>query len=238
MKKIGFLAAILVACACNRHNNPEIRAQNAPLSLASGWTVAKSDDGVVSIGVAPGWRSGVDKMMADLNLGAPTDAGGAPASDASNDPKAAELQQMISKLDAQSSQMEKQNEQKQLAKLKEQGIVIQVLDGGPRTFDEARTRYVVKVGHFDYNPTLAETAEVEKKRFFAAVTPTPVKLPIGDALKMEETRELRNGSMLTIISYLVVNGHDMYSIQFTTEGPADTIKNLADPVAQTLRIKN
>ncbi len=234
LPRVGCATVFILGVACNRHNNPAIVALNMPNPLPNGWTLAKSDDGAVSLGVAPGWRSGVDKIFDQTmpSTGVPD------ASQPAPDPGAqsSDLSKMLGKMGEDMAAREKEDEKKQIAALRSKGIIIQVLDSSKGTIGEARTNYCVKIGHFDYNPTLEEGVQVEKKRFLASVNATKVKLPIGDAMRMDETRDLRDGGVLTLISYIVVNNHDLYCLRFTAEGPADMIKNLADPVAQTLRI--
>ncbi|PMX74216.1 hypothetical protein, partial [Pseudomonas sp. GW456-12-1-14-LB2] len=87
------------------------------------------------------------------------------------------------------------------------------------------------------NLSLDEAFAVEKKSYFENVKPRPVKLPIGDAYLTDETRNLRDGGVLTTISYVVVDGHDTYTLRFITESDGAALKQIAAQVAPTLRVK-
>lgn len=216
----------MVSVGCNHHNNPEIRVKSVVTQLPSGYTQASSEDGSVSIGVAPGWRSGAEKISDSL--------GGMSLGDSSVN---SEVLKSMGKFGEEMAAKEKADEKAALAELKKKGIVINVLDGGKPTIGEARTRYCVKKSHADWFLSLAEAVEIEKPRFFENVKPVKVSLPIGDAMMMQETRTLRDGGVLTVISYLVVNSHDLYAVQFTTENQGSNFKEFAAEVVKTLRIK-
>ena len=228
------LAVPLVAIAgCNHHNNPEMHLKSVPMTLPAGWQQTTSENGKVSLGVAPGWHAGVEKtadILGGMSMG---DSGSA-------DPTAAnpDATKLLGKIGEEFAAQEKEQQKAALEALKKKGIIIQVLDGSKPTPGEARTRYFVMESHADWFFSLDEAVEIEKPRFFANVKPTKVTLPIGDAMRMEETRTLRDGGVLTVISYLVVNGHDMYSLRFTTESQGTPLKDIADQVSKTLRVKS
>lgn len=203
---------------CNRHQNPEVKLIDAPPSVPAGWTVAHSLDGKVSVGVPGGWRVGVDRAMnglADLTGGD------------------SQVQRMAESIERQ----DKAQEEKELAALRAKGVLLNVIDGSKPIPGEARTHYRVIVSHADWNLSLDEAFEVEKKNYFENVKPRPIKLPIGDAYVTDETRNLRDGGVLTTISYLVVDGHDTYTLRFVTESDGGALKQVAAQVAPTLRVK-
>ncbi|MEZ0324881.1 MAG: hypothetical protein ACAH95_03175 [Fimbriimonas sp.] len=221
MSRALLFGALLLA-GCNR--TPAVHVKNVPEQAPPSWTMAHSPDGKVSIAVAPGWRYGVDRMpMIDLGALQSSDPeGGKP------------LEQMTS--DMQNSA--DQEELKELEEMAKRGIVINVISEGTRPIPgEARTRYYVLKTSHGGPISLVEAADIERKHYVLKPKYDTIQLPIGEALRCQAKEELRDGGVRHQISYVVVDGNDMYSLRFVTQESAQTIEAIAEPAAQSLRIK-
>lgn len=227
-----WLISILVLIAGAGCSRPALHVKVAgPPVLPSGWTLATDPDSGVSLGVASGWREGVDKALDPM--GAASGVASDVTAQQSTDPNNA-LGQMVSQMD----QMEKEQEAKALADLKAKGIVIQVLDGSRPTIGEERTRYYVKrVDHgSNYSLDLAGQDEKDHLLGMGADSPTTVQLPIGPALKFVAERKTIAGDETNHVSYVVVDGKYSYHLRFGSTNNPSAIQSIADQVAQTWRI--
>jgi hypothetical protein len=235
VKKLLILSfALVILFGCSK--GPEIKVTQASSQLPAGWQPAVSDDGKVEVGVPSGWRQGVDTIASGGDL-APAGmgmAGEMPAPQATGD---ASLDKSLSEMSAEANKTSKEMEQKQLAKLKEKGIVINVINGSKPIPGEARTHYYVKIKKMGGNITPEEAKEETQKTFLHKVTPTEVKTPIGTAYRFEETRQLVDGANYTEINYAIINGSDLYVLAFVTEEQSTAITQIDKDVIQTLRIK-
>ncbi len=222
MRKALGISVMLFLVGCK--SNPPIHVQNPPVkALPSGWTQASSKDGLVSAGVPGGWRFGVDRMTSDFGSGTLGD-------DASQNPQ---LQQLTQQMD----NMGKEAEQERLNELYEKGILLHVINGSKPIFDEARTKFVVRRQKGSSNWTFDQAAELERGEYAHKPNRKDVNLPIGRAVKLWLSEDLRNGSTIHRISYLAIEGKDLYVLRFVTQEPKETIESVADQVAQTWRIK-
>ena len=188
------------------------------------------EDGV-SVGVASGWRQGVDLMMdpKEMAQAAGVDSSNAGAVDPNNP-----LQKLTSDLEQQS----KQDEMQQLAGLRAKGVAIQVLDGSKQTIGELRTRYRVIVidhgGNYDLEKATAD--EMDALRGDGASDPQKITLPIGPAVKIVAERKTIGGDTEDRISYVVVDGKKSYHLRFQCTNNPSAIQSIADDVAKTWRI--
>jgi len=209
-----------------------VHVKAIPDQVPAGWALGKSADGAVRIGVPSGWRVGVDKMSSPLDLGGSQNSQ-PPDPQLQNSQLGQDLQKMAADMDRRSDQME----QKELKSLADHGILINVITMGSRpTPGEARTRFYVKRKGLGHPASLLEAAEMERGEFEHKPTPLNVVLPIGPALKMSETRTLRDGGEFHQTSYLVVDGEDVYAIRFITEESPGIVDSISDQVVRSLRI--
>lgn len=211
----------VVACA----PKPALHVTKAgPAKLISGWSEATSDDSKVRVGVVPGWRHGIDRVSGDSIAG---------SMDSSADPAA---QQFANQLDQQMQAMDAEREKQALDKMAEKGILLHIINGGRPVFDETRTRYVVQRFHQDANWNWDDAVEKERHEYGHMPKREEVTLPIGKAVKLSSSDELRNGSTIHRISYLAIEGNDLYVLRFATEEPKETIASIAKDVAESWRI--
>lgn len=229
MRCVLFFLIVFLACGCSR---PAIHVKNAgPATMPGGWTTASDPDSGVSLGVAPGWHAGVDKLLDPMGMasGAASDIQSQAAADPNNP-----LGQMAKQL----GDMDKQQEAQALADLKAKGIVIQVLDSSRPIPGEERTRYYVKrIDHgSNYALDLATQDEEDFLRGLGADPPTPVDLPIGPAMKFTADRKTIAGDESTHISYVVVDGKYSYHLRFAATNNPTAIQSIADDAAKSWRI--
>ncbi len=203
----------------------------APAALPGGWTLASDPEDGVSVGVAPGWRQGVDRMLDSTALA------GSVAGDASlqgnvdpNNPMA--------QLGAQMEANDKKREEQELAALRAKGTVINIIDGSKPTIGELRTRYYVHLKDHGGNYSLdkATADEMDHLRGTGANDPVKVNLPIGPAMKIVASRKTVGGDQEDHVSYIVVDGKNSYDLRFESTNNPDVILSIADQVAQTWRI--
>jgi hypothetical protein len=146
---------------------------------------------------------------------------------------ASQLQQFSAEMEKQDREME----QKELERLEKKGVVVQAINSSKPVFDEARTRFYVLRKHVDGNPGWAEATDMERRHYAFPPTPVEVKLPIGKSYRLSADDTLRNGSIRHEISYLAIEGSDIYVLRFITQEDASVIKTIADSVAQTWRVR-
>jgi hypothetical protein len=145
-----------------------------------------------------------------------------------------ELQQMSA--DFQNSANEA--EIKQLEDLAKKGVLIHVIAEGAKPIPgEARTRFYVKKTTEGGPMSLVDAAEKERGQYAFKPKYDTIQLPIGEAIRCKQSNGLRDGGTLHQISYVVVDGNDMYSLRFVTQEAAQTIESIAEQVAQSWRIK-
>ena len=116
---------------------PAIHVDPAPAAvLPGGWTKGASKDGTVFVGIPNGWRQGVDKMTDGLGDLSAIGGGSTP----SVDPEASQMGQDIANMSANMKREADEQEQKQLAKLEAEGIIVDGINCSKQIRCEARTR--------------------------------------------------------------------------------------------------
>lgn len=223
MKKVAIsIIAVLGSVGCREAPAHHV-VTTVPNRLPSGWTLATSEDGSNSIGIAPGWRAGVDRLSD--GAGIPDLGSSSPGSE------------MGGELGAQLANMDREAEAKALEGLRKKGILLHVLNGSKPVFDEARTRYYVIKKELSRNADWATATDWERKRYPFPPKPQEVELPIGKAYRFSSDDTLRNGSVRHEISYVAIEGKRMYALRFVTQEDASTIVSIADQAAKSWRIK-
>lgn len=226
MRRFVLPLTVLALAAAGCQPKPALHVKQALTTpLPTGWTDAVSKDGVVTVGVPSGWRFGVDRTttVADLQ-------GMGLGESEMNNP---DVQQITQQIESQGSA----EEQQKLEELYAKGIVVHVINGSKPIVDETRTKFTVQRYEDSSNWTLEDAAEKERKVYAFKPARQDVELPIGKVVKLSASEELRNGSTKHRISYLAVDGKTLYVLRFVTQEAKDSIQSIADPVAQTWRIK-
>lgn len=209
-----------------------IQTKRIGFVMPSGWTKAESDDKSVTVGVPPGFKFGVDKMMEGNLFG--TDSN---SPQGSNQPQlSADDKKFMEQMNSAMHEMSKEEEEAHLDRLKKNGIVLMCTSTGKPTLDEDRTRFYVKRESQNTNWTWEDAAKAQAEKFNGSVKPEMVKLPIGQAYRMEKTWQMQNGAMHTLIVYAIPNGRDLYSLRFITEEPKEVVTRIDHQVADSLRI--
>lgn len=232
MKKSGVWVPLVlgVSALVGCKSAPAIHVSTAPSIVPAGWTSVSSRDGSTTLGIAPGWRPGVDKAsdsLSDMVAGAVS--GSQPASEEGNNPATAMMADMVRR--------DQEKEKQDLLDMEKRGILINAINSSRPIPGEARTHYYVRRTHRDSNITWDEAKEIEQAHLALRPKPTEVRLPIGKALKFETRDEMKDGGVVFQTSYVVIEGKDTYALHFITEESKETISSIADQVAQTWRVK-
>ena len=218
------LPIVLLLALAGCKSKPELHPQQPVAKpLPQGWAEASSKDNAVSIGTPSGWRNGVDKMAIDLQ------GMGIGEGDHANPG----VQQFAQQMDAQGQAEEKQR----LDEMFEKGVLLHVISTGKPVFDETRTRYIVQRYEDGGNWDFDQAAEFERKQYAFKPKRQDVTLPIGKAVKLFASEEMRNGSIMNRISFLAIDGKKLYVLRFLTQEDKSVIESIADGVAQTWRIR-
>jgi hypothetical protein len=240
MKSVGaFLVAALVIAGCSQ--SPAIVVKSSAEAIPGGWTKGASEDQSVTLGVPSGWRQGADRGMtpADMMPGG-LDSGG---TDPSGMPMGgdggagSEASQALGGMMANMEKEAAEEEKKAMEALKAKGIILQCVSTGKPTIGEERTRFYVKKESQGGNWSWDEADAKEAGSYVKKPTPTTVQLPIGTAHRMEESRQLIDGSTRTHVSYIIPNGKDLYLLRFVTVEQGNVVTSIDKEVAQSLRIK-
>jgi hypothetical protein len=216
------LAVVALGISTGCKKGPVLHVKDPGIvKLPSGWKLAESPDKTVSIGVAPGWGKGMADSLSVADLTGM--AGG-------------ELPTHVAQ--EQERALDEQYNEEVAAAEKKDGIIISVVDRQTRPIPgEQRTRYVVKRREMDAGVTLEQAADAVKTDLAGKEAPKKVTLPIGPAIRYDAAANQRDGSTVTKIMYVVVDGANAYTVTFTTQGAPTAISSIAEPVMQTLRIK-
>ncbi len=227
---IGVLLAVsLVGCK----GGPAISVKKAAPLLPSGFTKGESDDKVASLGVPPGWRQGVDRMM---TMGSALADVGASAGGDSAQPMPEDLSKSLDDMTKQGEAEADAKEKESLEKLKAKGIIINCINSSKPTPGEERTHFYLLKQSQGGNWTWEDAEKSEVGQYKTKPKATKVTLPIGEALRMQDSWQLIDGMNYTMISYVVPNGPDLYTLRFITEESPETVTSIAQQVAESLRI--
>lgn len=188
--------------------------------------------------VPTGWKFGVDKLF-DMS-GLTSGAANAPDANApvnpNNPPMSAEEKKMMDDIAKGINEFSKEEEEAHLDRLRKNGIILMCVSTGKVVLDEDRTRFYVKKESQNTNWTWEDAAAAQKDKFNGKVTPKMVTLPVGQAYRMEQTWQMANGAMHTVVAYAIPSGRDLYSLRFITEEPKEVVTNIDKQVAESFRI--
>lgn len=214
--------------------------KDVPLDLPAGWTLAENKEHGMKVGVAPGWRSGVDSLKDSLgalgdSIGAlantppPANGSGSSSTDGMN----ATLQGMARDIE----QTAKEDEQKELERLASRGVYVHVIDSSKPIVGEERTRYYIKQVVGTGPADLESAAATERQHVLGSGSPEIVQLPIGKCLRLESEVTTKGGDKVHRISYVVVDGKSSYVLRFSSTNNPTSITAIDREVAKTWRIK-
>ncbi len=144
------------------------------------------------------------------------------------------IHDMENQVDADS----KKEEEAALAKLKEEGIIIHCVNSSKPIPGEKPTQFYVKKQSQGGNWSWEDAEKSEFGQYKTKPKATKVTLPIGQASRMQDTWQLVDGANYSVISYVIPNGKDLYTIRFITEEPIETLTAIDKQVAESFRINN
>lgn len=224
VKRLALLAFVLVGC---KHAvAPSLKkAAPAPAPLAAGWTAASDPATGVSIALPPGWRVGVPRTL---------DVGSLMGGDTTNpNPMDPEIQKMAARMQQEDAEAER----KTLATMREkEGIVLHCVDGSRPVPAEEPTRiYIKKIADASL-ATSADAAVAEKQDTHREAKVETVNLPVGKATRLLSKGQNRIGDQECHVSYIFLDGPDMYVLRFASTNAPDTILSVEKEVAKSFRI--
>lgn len=224
---LGIAGLISVGCAIGGG----VQTNKVAFVLPSGWAKAESTGKEATVGVPPGWRHGVDRLM---EPGAMT----TPDPNAPQNPQmTAEDKKTMEGFANVMNQLSQQAEADELDRLAKRGVILHCISTGAKpTIGEERTRFYLKKQTQNSNWNWPDAAATERDKYLHKPVPKQVKLPVGEATRMEETRQQVDGSSYTIVSYLIPNGRDLYTLRFVTQEAATQVTSIEKQVAESLRI--
>jgi hypothetical protein len=170
-----------------------------------------------------------------------TDMAGNSPDSTQNSPDSSQGSAMDAQMESLKSQINAQSEQQAkeaLAKLREKGIFLHIIDGSKPIPGEERTRYYVKkVDHNgNWSLKMACDDEVEYFKGWGADKPKLVNLPIGPVYKIAADYKTRGGDEVERIGYITVDGPATYLLRFISTNNPQAVLSIADDVAKTWRI--
>ncbi len=185
--------------------------------------MATKDKYGLSIGVPPGWQKGAPSVASQLGMG-----------DAQPDPYADPNVQGIKDSMAK---MGKDESARQEVQLEGQGILMRITDGS-RTLpgeepNQIDVKHVILPGDMD----LENGAKVARQELDFAHNPEFIDTPMGKAARFILNFSNKSGDHIHKVTYVFVDGKEMYELQFSCTGEDNKIKAIADPMAQTFRVK-
>ncbi len=211
------LVALIALAGCGKPPSHVVEA--APPKLADDWKLATNDKYGLSVGVTPGWRAGSAPAFSGLGITSDMQQ---------NDPNAPPP--------PDPAEEEKKAAKAELAQVEHQGILLICSDGSKTLPGEEPTRYVLKhvtaPGEMDFENGI----KLATKEMSFAHDPQFVDLANGKAAKYTINFKNRGGDEIHEILFVLVDGKEIYELIFTCTGD-DKIGAIADPVAQSLRIK-
>lgn len=223
----------------------------APPILSPGWITLQSPDTVVSIGIPPTFHSALDKAPApQLSMEqqqeppAPDETGGdpslaAPPSSASQTDQDADqaVKRFVGDLNSFSAQMEEAQHEEVVKHMKKDNLVVWAWLNGKANLTESMTQISVKKLRNVGAISLDDAANAAKEGMPGGVRVVKVTLPIGEARIAKSSFQNRIGDEQTEIIYVLLDGGDEYLVRFAATNGKEQIEPIADPVMQTLRIK-
>lgn len=216
-------------------SGPAIVVTKTAFVLPPGATQAQSDDKSVTVGLPGGWRVGVSGGMSshDMMSGMVGDAG----SGASGDNSASgELGKALGDMAKQNEAEMKKEEQEALEKYKAEGIILHCVNSSKPIPGEKPTAFYIKKQSQGGNWSWEDAEKSEVGQYKTKPKAAKIALPIGQAIRMQDTWQLVDGANYTEISYVIPNGKDLYTLRFITEESAEVLTGIDKQVAESFRI--
>ena len=185
--------------------------------------MATKDKYGLSLGIAPGWHVGAPSIASQMGFNSDTPA------DPYADPNSQALQDSMAKAGKDESAKESED-------LEKQGILLLVSDGSRTLPGEEPNQYEIKHVILPGEMDLENAAKVARQELEFAHNPEFVDLPMGKAAKFVLNYSNKSGDHIHKINYVFVDGKEMYELEFSMTGE-DRIKDIADQVAQTFRVR-
>lgn len=163
----------------------QLKAAGEP-QLPAGWTMANDGESGVSIAIAQGWRVGVPRNEVSI-----------PGMDSMGGEGVGANESAILK---EFSQQENKQEQEALERLREKGIVLNLVDNSRPLPGELYTRYQVEVREAPRNLTLEDAVAYERGKMTGEDAGAAVELAVGKAWRLIADGKNRIGDQETHIS--------------------------------------
>lgn len=235
--------ALLLVFGCKKAGEPfTVAAATTP---QSGWTKAADAESGLSLDLPPGWRVGMPKgqgggfatgsgYSSNPTVGDAlgTGGGGMPAGmpdmgDTSS--MGPEAQKLAADMAAENAKQEKEA----LAKLREQGILIQAVDDNKGTIGEEPTRFYLQ--QYKDIGGLEAMKSQEKELLMNEGAGEAVTLPVGKAWMYQNKGQNRIGDTERHVSYLMCDGSTGYALRFVSTNNPTVFDAFHRQVAKSLR---
>ena len=216
--------SFLLLWGCKHAEAPRLKAA-APIALgSSGWTAASDRESGVSIALPPGWRVGVAKVV---------DASSLMGGETAVASVAGQANEMGAELEKQNAEVERTT----LAKMrKEENIVLHCTDDSkPLPAEEPTRIYVKRLPNAGY-ATLDDASLAEKQDAHRSMTVSTVDLPVGKAARLVAKGQNRIGDVECHVSYVFLDGPEVYVLRFASTNNPDAILNIEKDVATSFRL--
>ncbi len=201
----------------------QLKAAAEP-QLPAGWTTANDGESGVSIATAQGWRVGVPRS--DVSIPGMDSMGG----DASAGSGMSDVLKDFAR-------QENKQEQEALERLREKGIVLNLVDASRPLPGELYTRYQVEVRESPRNLTLDEAVAHERGKMTGEDAGAAVELAVGKAWRLIADGKNRIGDQKTHISYVLVDGKKQFTIRFIATNNPTAVTQIEAAVADSFRYK-
>ena len=215
------LLATMVAFGCEP-KALQLKAAGEP-QLPAGWTMANDGESGVSIAIAQGWRVGIPRNEVSI-----------PGMDSMGGEGVGANESAILK---EFSQQENKQEQEALERLREKGIVLNLVDNSRPLPGELYTRYQVEVREAPRNLTLEDAVAYERGKMTGEDAGAAVELAVGKAWPLIADGKNRIGDQETHISYVLVDRKKQFTIRFIATNNSTAVSQIEAAVADSFRYK-
>jgi hypothetical protein len=135
------------------------------------------------------------------------------------------------------AQEESKQEREALERLREKGIVLNLVDNSRPLPGELYTRYLVEVRESPRNLTLDEAVAHERGKMTGEDAGAAVELAVGKAWRLIADGKNRIGDQETHISYVLVDGKKQFTIRFIATNNPTAVTQIEAAVADSFRYK-
>lgn len=221
MKRVFALMFVFLA-GCGPKEVTKFVDNPPPAQLAENWRTLPMEDIGATINAPTDWRTpGEQNNVIDMsNMGG---EGSVTMSD----------EQMKNDLKLPDEMIKQQHESEKLPT----GVSLILYKRG--IIGETSTITQIQVGHkkVEGGTTVKAAADEMASKYMGSGKRSTVQLPIGPAELITITTKTRDGESGHHIHYVMVNNEDVYILTLQTEQQKNVIEDIAQPIAESFRLK-